>query len=75
MSDVFVPLARPAAAAPKTNGFAALGLKVVPQPANQSAAPQSCGEPVLTLQRDGDKITSIHVECSCGQVFDLACEY
>lgn len=32
-------------------------------------------EPRVTLQRDGDRVAGIRVECSCGQVIDLACVY
>ena len=33
------------------------------------------GEPHLTLQRDGDRITNIRIQCGCGQVMELACVY
>jgi hypothetical protein len=32
-------------------------------------------EPRVLLQRDGERITNIRVQCSCGQVMDLACDY
>jgi hypothetical protein len=32
-------------------------------------------EPNLSLQSDGDRITNIRVQCSCGQIMDLACIY
>ena len=32
-------------------------------------------EPRLSVQRDGDRITSIRIQCSCGQTIDLACVY
>ena len=32
-------------------------------------------EPRLSLQRDGGRVTSIRIQCSCGQVMDLACLY
>lgn len=32
-------------------------------------------EPQVMLQRDGERITSIRIQCSCGQVMDLACDY
>ena len=32
-------------------------------------------EPQVSLQRDGERITSIRIQCSCGQVMDLACDY
>jgi hypothetical protein len=32
-------------------------------------------EPRVTLQRDGDQITGIHIQCSCGRIIDLTCVY
>jgi hypothetical protein len=32
-------------------------------------------EPRVTLQRDGDRISAIHIQCACGQVVELACVY
>ena len=32
-------------------------------------------EPRVSLQCEGDRVTSIRVQCSCGQVMDLACVY
>ena len=47
-----------------------------------SAAPQTAlpdgkriCEPRLTLQRDGERITGIRIQCACGQMMDLACVY
>jgi hypothetical protein len=40
-----------------------------------AAARSSQCEPRVSLQRDGDRITGIRVQCSCGQVIDLACVY
>ncbi len=33
------------------------------------------GKPVVTLQRDGDRVTHIRVQCACGQVIELECAY
>lgn len=50
----------------------------------RSAAPASGGpvpegakkcEPQVILQREGDRITGIRVQCVCGHVMDLACGY
>ena len=35
---------------------------------------KSC-DPRVSLQREGDHVTSIHIQCGCGQVIDLACVY
>lgn len=36
---------------------------------------QANGVPQVTLQRDGDRVTRIRVQCSCGQVAELECVY
>ena len=70
-------------------GGTAPGLKVVPKgEAGTSfsplpSAPSShahantgaAGKPVVTLQREGERITGIRIECVCGQVIELACSY
>ncbi|HEX4266125.1 MAG TPA: hypothetical protein VH597_17445 [Verrucomicrobiae bacterium] len=40
-----------------------------------AAARGSDCEPRVTVQRDGDRVTAIHIQCSCGKVIDLACVY
>jgi hypothetical protein len=32
-------------------------------------------EPHLSVQRDGDRVTNIRIQCHCGQTIDLACLY
>jgi hypothetical protein len=32
-------------------------------------------EPHLSVQREGDRITNIRIQCHCGQTIDLACLY
>jgi hypothetical protein len=32
-------------------------------------------EPRVTLQRDGGRVSAIRIQCSCGQVIELACVY
>jgi hypothetical protein len=32
-------------------------------------------EPRVTVQREGDRVAGIRIQCSCGQVIDLACTY
>lgn len=85
--DPFVPLT----AAPDTRGerqeFRAT---VIPKPAKtrpfhtlvatSPAAPAGAAtrpgcEPRVSVQRDGDRVSSIRIQCSCGQVIDLACVY
>lgn len=33
------------------------------------------GPPKVTFEKQGDIITHIRVECSCGQITELKCEY
>jgi hypothetical protein len=33
------------------------------------------GEPRVTVQRDGDRVTHLRIQCTCGQIMDLACVY
>ena len=33
------------------------------------------GEPCVSLQRVGDHVSAIRIQCSCGQVIELACVY
>jgi len=87
--EAFVPFGLGSLGAARTAGGPA-NLKVVPKDAGaqefsplqtspaahgHGAGGSATGQPTLTLQRDGDKITGIRVECSCGQVIDLACSY
>ena len=32
-------------------------------------------EPRVSVQRDGDRVTNIRIQCTCGQVMDIACVY
>ncbi len=32
-------------------------------------------EPRISLQREGDRVNGIRIQCTCGQVIDLACVY
>jgi hypothetical protein len=38
-------------------------------------APAASSEPKLTLKREAGRITTIKIQCSCGQVIELACDY
>lgn len=50
--------------------------KPEPAPNATSTTPHiSHGPPKVTLERQGDLITHIRIECSCGQVTELKCEY
>ena len=34
-----------------------------------------CKQPEITLQREGDRITQIRIQCGCGQLIELGCQY
>lgn len=44
-------------------------------PAKTPRDPHAACEPRVAVQRDGDHVSGIRIECSCGQVIDLACVY
>jgi hypothetical protein len=60
-------------------GFAAL----VPGQASPNSTPASGStthvhaksKPVVTLKRNGDQVTHIHIQCACGEVVELECAY
>lgn len=56
-----------------TDGATPAGSKT--SPAHQHSGPEANAKPVVTLQRTGDNITSIRIECVCGQIIDLNCSY
>lgn len=79
------PAALPAAtpmtdSAPGAGAFAALvpsGASVNPTTvANCThAANGALAKPVVTLQKDGERVTHIRIQCGCGQVVELECAY
>ena len=87
MQDSFVPFDPVPGSGARPSGNSA-GLKVVskaeagpafePLPTSASAhihATTGFGKPVVTLQREGERVTSIRIECVCGQIIELACSY
>jgi hypothetical protein len=54
--------------------FQALQTAHAPVSASPTAVSNSC-EPRVSVQREGDRVMSIRIQCSCGQVLDLACVY
>lgn len=84
MSNTFTPLVTAPVA---TGNEAAFLLKVLPQaetkavfePLRAGERPeqpaQGCSQPSVTLQRQGEVVSGIRIECGCGQVIELACEY
>jgi len=47
--------------------------------AHDTSSPVACAKspphakPVVTLKRDGDHVTHIHIQCGCGEVIELEC--
>ena len=81
MSDVFTPLTPASLASGGASSAASLAgsFKPLPSPASISAAPAAPGncpaKPTVTLQRKDNVVTSIRVQCACGQVLDINCQY
>ncbi len=66
-----------AESASAANSFAALMPAAAPTAAKSGCAhtPQNAAKPVVTLQRDGDRVTHIRIQCDCGGVIELECAY
>jgi hypothetical protein len=45
------------------------------QPATRNGAEAKPCEPRVTVQRDGNRVTHLRIQCTCGQIMDLACVY
>jgi hypothetical protein len=84
MPNTFTPLVT----APVTTADTAMFLlKVLPQAeakpvfeplapcASQKQSAKKCTTPSVTLQRQGDVVSGIRIECGCGQVIELACVF
>jgi hypothetical protein len=84
MSDPFVPFVN----APVSSGemapfqlkvLAQAEAKTVFQPLSEGGKPErsakTCGRPSVSLQRQGEVVSGIRIECGCGQVIELACAY
>ena len=47
----------------------------VARPQKSSVATSPPCEPKVTVQRDGKRVTHLHITCTCGETIDLACLY
>ena len=45
------------------------------RPATLHGAEKKPCEPRVTVQRDGDRVTHLRIQCTCGQIMELACVY
>ena len=83
MSDVFTPLTPASlssggAATVASSAGVFKSLAANPGGAATSAASGNAAcaaKPAVTLQRKGNVVTSIRVQCGCGQVIDINCQY
>jgi hypothetical protein len=87
MTDQFIPLA-PLLSSTKDTAFSSLSLKVLSKGAGRPAfdtltlaaasvdtgrSPEACKKPTVTLQRKGDAVSGIRIQCGCGDVIELTC--
>lgn len=84
MNGSFTPFVPAKSGASQVNGQS-FSLKVCSQPAAHEAfapfkplaGPPAPGAaaPAITLQREGERVKGIRIQCGCGQVIDLECVY
>jgi len=60
---------------PGKTGFESLELKRLAALAGATGLEKKIGEPRVTVQRDGDRVTHLRIQCTCGQIIELACVY
>lgn len=46
-----------------------------PRPERPKSSENKICEPRVTVQRDADRVTHLRIQCTCGQIMDLACVY
>jgi len=44
-------------------------------PTCAAGAHPATGKPTVSLQKEGDRVTHIRIQCGCGEVIELACDY
>ena len=66
---------RGAADAPAMQPLLAEAAPIAAAPRPAPAPHPAHGEPRIQVQREGDKIIGIQIQCGCGQVIDLECKY
>jgi hypothetical protein len=83
MNEPFVPLNKTAASGQSRADFRVSIVSHVEnvrpfQSLGQAGGKAGAGgpcEPRVTLQRDGERVSAIRIQCSCGQVIELVCVY
>ena len=58
-----------------TQSFQPLGRAAPPTVPAASTAPVHIHDPQVTLQHEGDRVTGIQIQCTCGRVIELGCVY
>ena len=79
MSKDFVPFTASMPGGSRTEVVAGAQSTVPFRPLSQAQPPPAAsdagGEPTISLEREGGRVTRIKVRCPCGNVFELACDY
>lgn len=70
-----IPASKPALTASVRDGAGFQPLLAALKPAGPPEETHPCKSPEITLQRDGDRITQICIQCGCGQIIELGCQY
>ena len=63
------------AGAAQATGFQSLDSQRLASLTNANGTEKKIGEPRVSVQRDGDRVTHLRIQCTCGQILDLACVY
>jgi hypothetical protein len=67
--------APPGPTAPLPDGHEFLPLLAALKSTCADEKANQCKQPEITLRREGDRITQISIQCGCGQVIELGCQY
>ena len=59
----------------KITGFQSLDSQRTAAFTSANGTEKRIGEPRVTVERDGDRVTHLRIQCTCGQILDLACVY
>ena len=62
--------------AANTQAFQPVQTRTSTQPGDAAPSPHTaaCG-PRISVEREAERVSSIQIQCSCGQMIDLACIY
>ncbi len=85
MNEPFIPLTAALPPRSKRTAFQAsvIASGQAPEPPGEAQSTPADGtnphslhcEPRVVLQRDGERVSGIRIQCTCGQVIELACVY